>query len=318
MTRAAVLLASLAFASAAQAQGFASRPIRILVGVPPGATTDYLARLVAQEIARETGQSAIVENRPGAGATIAAKEVARSSPDGNTLLFTNTSFSVNPGLYGERLPFDTVRDFTPIMLLARGPSVLVAAKDFPASNATDLIALARANPGKLEFAVGGFGTSIHMSGELFKSMARVDIVNIPYTGSAPALADLLGGQVKLMFAPVINALPQVQSGRIKALGVTSTIPVPALPGVPPIAQALPGYESAAYFGLLGPARLSPDVVRRLHVAAGRAVRLPEVKARLEADGTIIVAGSPEEFREFLIADIEKWKRVVRQTGAKPE
>ncbi len=318
MRLAAVLLASLALASAACAQDFASRPIRILVGVPPGATTDYLARLVAQEIARETGQPAFVENRPGACATFAAKEVSRSKPDGHTLLFTNTSHSVNPGLYGERLPFDPVRDFTPIMLLARGPSVLVAAKDFPANDARGVIALASAQPGKLEFAVGGSGTSIHMSGELFKSMARVDIVNIPYTGSAPALADLLGGQVKLMFAPVINALPQVQSGRIKALGVTGTIPVPALPGVPPIAHSLPGYESFAWFGLLGPARLSPEVVRRLHAAAGRVVRLPEVKARLEADGTTIVAGAPQEFREFLVADIEKWKDVVRRTGAKPE
>lgn len=316
--RAAAFLAALVLAGGAWAEGFASRPIRILVGVPPGATTDYLARLVAQEVARETGQSAIVENRPGAGATIAAKEVARSAPDGNTLLFTNTAHSVNPGLYGEKLPYDALHDFTPIALLARGPSVLVAARDFPANDVGDVIALARAKPGSLELAVGGFGTSVHMSGELLKQMAHVEILNVPYSGSAPALADLVGGQVKLMFAPVINAVPQVNAGRIKALGVTGTQPIPALPGVPPIARVLPGYESAAYFGLLGPARLPADVVRRLNAAALRVLRLPEVKARLEADGTLIVGSTPEEFRDFLVADIEKWRKVVQATGAKPE
>ncbi|APV52514.1 hypothetical protein BWI17_17480 [Betaproteobacteria bacterium GR16-43] len=306
-----------AFGPIARAEGPIGKPVRILVGVTPGATTDYLARLVAQEISRD-GWTTFVENRPGAGGTIAAGEVARSAPDGRTLLFVNTSHSVNPGLYGGRLPFDAVNDFTPIMLLASGPSVLVAAKDFPASTMEELIRLAQAQPGRLEFAVGGYGTSIHMSGELLKTMANVDIVNVPYPGSAPALQDVLGGQVKLMFAPVINALPQVQSGRIKALGVTSVRPVPALPGVPPIAHSIPGYESAAYFGLLGPARMPPDVVRRIHAAAARVVRLPEVKMRLEADGTMIVAGTPEEFRAFLLADIEKWKLVVRRTGAKPE
>lgn len=318
MRRVAALAAGLALAGAVCAEGFAARPIRILVGVPPGATTDYLARLVAQEIARETGQSAIVENRPGAGATIAAKEVAKALPDGNTLLFTNTSHSVNPSLYGERLGYDSVRDFTPIALLARGPSVLVAAKDFPANDVGEVIALARAKPGALELAVGGYGTSIHMSGELLKSMAHIEILNVPYTGSAPALADILGGQVKLMFAPVINAAPQVKAGRIKALGVTSATPIPALPGVPPISRVLPGYESAAYFGLLGPAGLPPDVVRRLHAAASRVLRLPEVKSRLEEDGTLIVGSTPEAFRDFLASDIDKWRRVVRMTGAKPE
>lgn len=305
------------FAPHALAEGPIGKPVRILVGVPPGATTDYLARLVAQELSRD-GWTAFVENRPGAGGTIAASEVARSAPDGRTLLFTNTAHSVNPGLYGGRLAFDAVRDFTPIILLASGPSVLIAAKDFPASNLGELIRLAQEQPGRFEFAVGGYGTSIHMSGELFKTMANVDIVNVPYPGSAPALQDVLGGQVQLMFAPVINALPQVQSGRVKALGVTGPRPVPALPGVPPIAHSIPGYESAAYFGLLGPARMPSDVVRRIHAASMRVVRLPEVKARLEADGTAIVAGTPEEFRAFLLADIEKWKLVVRQTGAKPE
>jgi len=314
------LLALLALATAAHAlaEGSSGRPIRILVGVPPGATTDYLARMVAQEIGRDGLTPVFVENRPGAGGTIAAKEVAKAKADGRTLLFTGTAHSVNPGLYGDRLPFDAVRDFTPIILMASGPSVLIASSDLPVRDARELIALARSQPGKLEFAVGGFGSSIHMSGELFKTMAHVDILNIPYTGSAPALTDVVGGQVKLMFAPLLSALPQVKAGRVRALGVTSAQRVPALPDVPPIANALPGFESAAYFGLLGPAKMDPAVVRRLNAAAARAARLPEVVTRLEADGAVVVAGTPEAFRAFLVADIEKWRRVVILTGAKAE
>ncbi len=314
------VLACLALALGAPpagAQTFPSKPVRILVGVTPGGTTDTLARFLAQEMAKELGQPVVVENRAGAGGNIAAEAVAKSPADGYTLVFVNTSHSVNMGLYGDKVPYDAVKDFTPITQVSTGPAVLVAAKDFPAKDVNELIALARAQPGKLDFAVGGLGTSIHMAGELFKMSAGVNIVNIPYKGSMPALTDVIGGQVKLMFAPVINAVPQVKAGKVKALGVTSTTRIPALPDVPPIADVLPGYECSAYFGLLGPARLPKEVTARLHAAAARAAQSPELKARLEPDGSRIVGGTPEEFAAFLAADVEKWRRVVKATGAKP-
>lgn len=318
MNRLFVALAAFAIAGAASAQPFPAKPIRILVGVTPGGTTDTLARFLGQEMSRSLGQPVLVENKAGAGGNIAAVEVARSAPDGYALLFVNTAHSVNPGLYGDKLPFDAVRDFTPIIEVAQGPAVLVAARDFPAKDARDVIALAKAQPGKLDFAVGGYGTSIHMAGELFKWMAAIDAVNVPYKGSYPALTDVMGGQVKLMFAPVIIAVPQVRAGKVKALGVTSSTEIPALPGVPPISGSLPGYEVKAFFGLLGPAKLPPEVLRKLHAAAAKAVLSPELRARLEPDGSRVVGGSPEDFGRFLIADIEKWKKVVKATGAKPE
>ena len=178
--------------------------------------------------------------------------------------------------------------------------------------------MARAQPGKLNFAIGGLGTSIHMAGELFKLSAGVDIVNIPYKGSTPALMDVMGGQVKLMFAAVINAVPQIKAGKVKALGVTGTTRIPALPDTPTIAESLPGFESSAYFGLLAPAKLPRDILARLHASATRAAQLPELKSRLEPDGAKVVAGTPEEFTSFLASDVEKWRRVVKATGAKPE
>ena len=302
----------------AWAQAWPTKPIRILVGVTPGGTTDTLARFLATEMARDFGQPVLVENRAGAGGNIAAEAVAKAAPDGTTLLFVNTSHSVNMGLYGDKVPYDAVRDFTPISQISTGPAVLIAAPDFPAKDARDVIAMARAQPGKLNFAIGGLGTSIHMAGELFKLSAGVDIVNIPYKGSTPALMDVMGGQVKLMFAAVINAVPQIKAGKVKALGVTGTTRIPALPDTPTIAESLPGFESSAYFGLLAPAKLPRDILARLHASATRAAQLPELKSRLEPDGAKVVAGTPEEFTSFLASDVEKWRRVVKATGAKPE
>ena len=319
MKRLVAALAALVLASGlAHAQAWPTKPIKILVGVTPGGTTDTLARFLGQEMSKDLGQPVVVENRAGAGGNIAAEAVARSAPDGYTLLFVNTSHSVNMGLYAGKAPYDAVKDFTPITQVSTGPAVLIAANDFPAKDAKDVIAIAKAQPGKLDFAIGGLGTSIHMAGELFKLMAGIDAVNVPYKGSSPALADVMGGQVKLMFAPVINAVPQVKAGKVKALGVTSRERIPALPDVPPIAEAVPGYESAAYFGLLGPAGLPKDVLAKLHATAAKAAQSAELRKRLEPDGSRVVGGTPEEFAAFLAADVEKWRRVVKATGARPD
>ncbi len=271
------LLATAVFASvgsnAQPSPAFPTKPIKILVGVTPGGTTDTLARFLAQEMSKELGQPVIVDNRAGAGGNIAAEAVAKSPADGYTLLFCNTSHSVNPGLYGARLPFDALADFTPITQVSTGPAVLVASNNFAGKTAKDVIAMAKTSPGKLNFAVGGYGTSIHMAGELFKNMAGIDVVNVPYKGSSPALTDVMAGQIELMFAPVINAVPQIKAGKVKALGVTSNTPVPALPDVPVISASLPGYESAPILACLVrqncPPTCSPNYTWPRHVPRNR-------------------------------------------------
>ena len=308
----------ISLSTSVNAQSIANgKPIRIIVGVTTGGTTDNLARYIANELSKELKQSVFVENKPGAGGNIAAQFVAKAPSDGLTLLFVNTSHSVNAGLYGDQAGYDPVKDFTPITLISTGPAVLVANPSFPANNVKELIALAKAKPGKLNFAIGGVGTSIHMAGELFKHSAQVDITNIPYKGSSPALTDVMAGQVELMFAAVINAVPQVKAGKLKALGVTGNQRIPALPDVPPISETIPGYESTAYFGLLAPANLPKDVLEKISKIAMKASGQSELKNKLEPDGSKTVGSTPEEFRKFLVQDVDKWKRVVKATGAQP-
>jgi len=308
----------LGFSTTVSAQSIANgKPIRIIVGVTTGGTTDNLARYLANEFSKELKQSVFVENKPGAGGNIAAQFVAKSPADGITLLFVNTSHSVNSGLYGDQAGYDPVKDFTPISLLSTGPAVLVANPSFPANNVKELIDLAKSKPGQLNFAIGGVGTSLHMAGELFKHSAQLNITNIPYKGSSPALTDVMGGQVELMFAAVINAVPQIKAGKLKALGVTGNQRIPALPDVPPISDTLVGYESTAYFGLLAPANLPKETLDRLSKIAMKASTYSDLKSKLEPDGSKTVGSTPEEFRKFLIQDVDKWKKVVKATGAQP-
>lgn len=292
-------------------------PVRIIVGAPPGGSTDTLAREIAPEMGRQLGRSVIVENRSGAGGNLAADAVAKAAPDGNTLLLSFTSHTINAWLY-PRLPFDPVADFTPLTLVATSPSVLVAHPSLPVKDVRELIEYARARPGRLEFAIGGIGSSLHLAGEALKMRARLYIVNIPYRGTAPAIADVVAGTVPLMFAAVGNARSLVQAGKLKALGVTSAKRLPQFPDAPAIAEVLPGFESNAWFGLFGPARMPPELTRRLSDAARAAIATDAFRKRLEADAAEPVGSSPEEFARFVKADIARWESVVKYSGAKPE
>ena len=292
-------------------------PMRILVGAPPGGSTDTLAREIAPEMSRLLGRTVIVENKSGAGGNLAADAVAKSAPDGNTLLLSFTSHTINATLY-PRLPFDPVADFTPLTMVATSPSVLVAHPSLPVAGVRELIAYAKPRPGRLNFAIGGIGSSLHLAGEAFKLQAGVYIVNIPYRGTAPAIADVVAGNVPLMFAAVGNARQLIAAGKLRALGVTSPRRLPQLPGVAAIAEALPGFESSAWFGLFGPARMAPELVRRISDAARAAVRSEAMRRRIESDGGTAVGNAPEEFAAFVKADVPRWARLVRYAGATPD
>lgn len=311
----ALTLALLPALAAAQTQ--TQTPIRILVGAPAGGTTDTMARTLATEMGRALGRSVVVENRPGAGGNIAAEAVARAPADGNTLLMSFTSHAINASLY-PTLPFDPEKDFTPLTMVSTSPAVLVAHPSVPANNLQELIALAKSRPGRLNFAVGALGSSVHLAGEAFKMQAGLFIVNIPYRGTAPAVQDVLAGQVELMFANVGNVQAHLKAGRLKALGVTSPRRLPAMPEVPAIAELLPGYESSAWFGLFAPGRMPPDLARRLSEAARSAIASPDVRRRIEFEGATPVGNSPQEFAAFVSSEITRWAKVVKYSGAKPE
>jgi len=315
MQRRKVLLSAAALlATGASAQ---TQPIRILVGAPAGGSTDTLARTLASELGRLLGKTVIVDIRPGAGGNIAAEVVAKSAPDGNTLLMSFTSHAINASLYPS-LPFDPVRDFTPLTCVATSPSLLVAHPSVPAKDVRELIALAKAKPGQLNFAIGAVGSSLHLAGDLFKMQSGAFIVNIPYRGTSPAIQDVIAGQVELMFAAIGNAQAQVKAGRLKVLGVTSAKRLAAFPDVPAIGEVLQGYESSAWFGLFGPARMAPELTKRISDAARQAIAAPEVRRRLDAEGAVPVGNSPEEFSKFVQGEILRWAKVVKFSGAKPE
>ena len=303
--------------AAAPAWAQTTAPIRIVVGAPPGGSTDTLAREIAPEMGRQLGRTVIVENKSGAGGNIAADAVAKAAPDGNTLLLSFTSHAINAWLY-PKLPFDPIADFTPLTLVATSPSVLVAHPVLPIADVRELIAYAKTRPGQLSFAIGGIGSSLHLAGDALKMQAGLYIVNIPYRGTAPAIADVVAGNVPLMFAAVGNARSLVQAGKLKAIGVTSPKRLAQFPNAPAIAEVLPGYASNAWFGLFGPARLPADATKRLSDAARAAIATEAFRRRLEADAAEPVGSSPEDFARFVKADIARWEKVVAYSGARPE
>ena len=318
MRRRELVLASAAAALAGPTQAqVGGVPIRILVGAPAGGSTDTLARTLAASMGPLLGRVVVVENKPGAGGNIAADAVAKALPDGNTLLMSFTSHAINATLY-PTLPFDPVRDFTPLTCVATSPSILVAHPSVPAKDVRELIALAKSQPGRLNFAIGALGSSLHMAGEAFKMQSGVFIVNIPYRGTAPAVQDVLAGQVQLMFAAVGNVQGHIKAGKLKALGVTSAKRLPEFPEVPAIAEAMPGYESSAWFGLFGPGRMPPELAARISDAARQAIAQPEMRRRLNTEGATPVGNSPAQFSAFVDDEIRRWAKVVKFSGARPE
>jgi tripartite-type tricarboxylate transporter receptor subunit TctC len=291
-----------------------SRAIKIVVGAPAGGTTDPLARAIARGMETTLKRPVIVETRAGAGGNIAADMVAKSLPNGETLLMSFTSHTINASLY-KKLPFDPVKDFTPITMVATAPSVLIAHQGVPANNLVELLAYARKNPGKLNFAIAGTGSSVHMAGEQLKMMAGVNIVNVGYKGTSPAINDLLAGHVQLMFATTSNVLPHIESGKIKLLGVTSSAPMAQFRNVPPIGKTVKGFESNAWFGLFGPANMPEQTTQRLYEAARKAIADPAFLKKLEADGATPKGMAPKQFAEFIKSDVQHWAKVVKFSGA---
>jgi tripartite-type tricarboxylate transporter receptor subunit TctC len=302
--------------------GWPNKPVRIVVPFAAGGTTDILARALAPELGRVFGQTFIVDNKPGAGGNLGADAIAKSAPDGyNLLMGTVGTHAINAALY-PKMPFDPVRDFAPITLVAGVPNVLVMnpakAEAYKIANVADLIRYAKANPGKLNMASSGNGTSIHLSGELFKSMTGTFMLHFPYRGSGPALLDLIGGTMDLMFDNLPSALPQIKAGKLKALAVTSATRSAAVPELPTIAEAGPvkGFEASSWFGLLAPAGTPADIVNRIQQETAKAMQLPALKERLLAQGAIPGGQPPAEFTAFIAAETAKWARVVKVSGAK--
>jgi tripartite-type tricarboxylate transporter receptor subunit TctC len=301
-------------APAAMAQ---DKPITIVVGSPAGGTTDALARLLARSLTETLKRTVLVDNRAGAGGNIAAAYVAKSAPDGNTLLMSFTGHTINATLY-KNLPFDPLKDFTPITMVARVPSVLIARKGAPFDTTAGLIDYAKKNPGKLSFAIGAQGSSLHLASEQFKLQTGTDILNIPYKGTGPALTDLLGGTVDLMFASTVNVLPHLHTGAVKVLGVSSKEPLAQFPGVPALGATVKGFESSAWFGLFGPANLPAPVAERLYSAVKVAVEDPAYKKRMETEAAQAVSMTPREFSAFVKTDIQHWAKIIRASGATVE
>lgn len=300
------------------AQRFPERPISLIVPFAPGGTTDVIGRLIAPPLSALLGSEVVVDNRPGAASRIGTALAAKAEPDGHTLLLVDTTFGIAPALY-RGLPYDTQRDFAPVTQLMRVPVVLVVHPGFGVKTVKELVALARARPGRLDFGSGGVGTPLHMTGELMKLAAHIDIVHVPYRGAGPAIRDLLGGHIDMMFPTLPAVLPYIRRGDLRALAVVGSHRTPALPEVPTLAEAgVPGVKTEAWFGLVVPAATPRPLIDRLHADAVRVLQDPAVAARLTEYGAEIVGGSPDEFARRIALDIETWRAVVKSGGIKPD
>jgi tripartite-type tricarboxylate transporter receptor subunit TctC len=318
----AIAASMLAAVSTAHAQAWPAKPVRIVVPFPAAGTTDIVARSLGAELQKMWGQPVVVDNRPGAGGNIGADAVAKSQPDGYTLLMgTVGTHAINQALFmhnGQKMPFDPAKDFVPVTLCAAVPNVMVINPKLPVNSVAEFIQYAKANPGKLNMASSGNGTSIHLTGELFKTVTGTYMVHFPYRGSAPAVTDLIAGNMYVMFDNLPSALPHIKSGRLKALAVTSKRPSAALPGVPTIEQAanLKDFDASSWFGLFAPAGTPRAIVDKIHADVAKALALPELRERFVAQGAEPGGNTPDQFAAFIKSENEKWARVVKVSNAK--
>ena len=307
-------LALSGIASSLAAEPYPVRPVRLIVGFPAGGPTDIVARIVAQSLSERLGQQIIVENRPGAGSNIATQAVITSPPDGYTLLLVSPPHAVNASLY-RKLPYNFLEDIVPVAGLADGPNVLEVHPSIPARTVAEFIAYAKANPGKISFASAGNGTTIHLSGELFMAMTGIKMLHVPYRGSAPALTDMISGQVQVMFDNVLSSLPHLQSGALRPLAVTSRVRSEALPDVPTIAETVPGYETGTWWGVGVPKGTPAEIVALLNREINAVLADPKIKARFAELGSAPLVMTPDAFGKFLAAETEKWAKAVKFSGA---
>jgi tripartite-type tricarboxylate transporter receptor subunit TctC len=309
------LIAATVAARSAGAQNYPSRPVRFVVSYPAGGSTDILARLVGQRLSERLNQQFVIENKPGGGNNIGTEAVVNAEPDGYTLLLINPANAINTSLY-PKLNFNFVRDIAGVAGIARVPNVMIVPNDFPAKTVGDFIAYAKANPGKINMASSGNGTSVHLSGELFKAMAGIEMQHVPYRGSAPAITDMLGGRVHVMFDNMPSAISHVRAGSLRALAVTSAARTPELPDVPTVAETVPGYEASAWFGIGMPRKTPKAVVERLNTEVNTILAEPAMKARIAELGGEPLIGTPADFDALIAAETKKWAEVVKFAGAR--
>jgi tripartite-type tricarboxylate transporter receptor subunit TctC len=308
-------MAAASLAGPAAAADYPTRPITMIVPFAPGGSTDLVARLVAAKMGDTLKQQVIVENRGGAGGNLGATAAAKADPDGYTILMgTVATHALNPALY-KKLPYDAEKDFAPISLLVNVPNVLTVNPNFPAKTVQELIDLAKKDPGKYSYASSGNGSPLHLSGELFKKLAGVDLIHIPYKGSGPALVDVIAGQVPIQFDNLPSSVEHIKSGRLRALGVTTAQRVPSLPDVPAISETLKGYETYSWNALFAPAGTPPDIIAKLHDAGVAAVNDPMVKAKLAESSAVVVGSTPEELAAHVKSELAKWLPIVKDSGA---
>ncbi len=301
----------------ARAETYPARSIRLIIGYPPGGSADMTARLTAQWLSERLGQSVVIESRPGAGTNIATEAVVHAPPDGYTLLLVAPANAINASLY-DRMNHNFIRDIEPVAGLIRFPNVVVVTPSLPVKTIPELIAYAKANPGKLNMASSGNGSTIHVSGELFKMMTGINMVHVPYRGGAPAITDLIAGQVHIMFDNVPTSAPHIKAGKLRGLAVTSMEPSEVLPELPTVAEFVPGYEASAWYGVGAPKGTPPEIIARLNKEINASLADPKLRARFAEQGASLLPGSVEDFRKLIADETEKWAKVVKFAGAKPE